>query len=154
MGDSIKVVANNKRASFEYFIEDKYEAGIVLEGCEVKSVRLGKVSINEAFVTIRGKEVFLIGAHIAQYEKGSYNNKDSTRTRKLLLHKFEINRLRGKIEAKGYTLVPLKLYFKDALIKVEIGLCRGKKLFDKRKTIKDKEQKRNIQRVLKENNIK
>ena len=103
---------------------------------------------------IRGNEAFLIGAHIAQYDKGSYNNKESTRTRKLLLHKYEINKFRGKIESKGYTLVPLKVYFKDALIKIEIGLCKGKKLFDKRRSIKDKEEKRNIQRTLKENNLK
>lgn len=154
MSDSIKVVATNKRASFDYFIEDKIEVGVVLEGCEVKSVRLGKISINESYVIIRGNEAFLIGAHIAQYDKGSYNNKESTRTRKLLLHKYEINKLRGKIESKGYTLVPLKVYFKDALIKIEIGLCKGKKLFDKRRSIKDKEEKRNIQRTLKENNLK
>ncbi len=154
MSESIKIVATNKRASFEYFIEDKIEVGVVLEGCEVKSVRLGKISINESYVIIRGNEAFLIGAHIAQYDKGSYNNKESTRTRKLLLHKYEINKLRGKIESKGYTLVPLKVYFKDALIKIEIGLCKGKKLFDKRRSIKDKEEKRNIQRTLKENNLK
>ena len=154
MSESIKIVATNKRASFEYFIEDKIEAGVVLEGCEVKSVRLGKISINESYVIIKGNEAFLIGAHIAQYDKGSYNNKESTRTRKLLLHKYEINKLRGKIESKGYTLVPLKVYFKDALIKIEIGLCKGKKLFDKRRSIKDKEEKRNIQRTLKENNLK
>ncbi len=154
MSESIKIVATNKRASYEYFIEDKIEVGVVLEGCEVKSVRLGKISINESYVIIRGNEAFLIGAHIAQYDKGSYNNKESTRTRKLLLHKYEINKLRGKIESKGYTLVPLKVYFKDALIKIEIGLCKGKKLFDKRRSIKDKEEKRNIQRTLKENNLK
>lgn len=154
MSESIKIVATNKRASFEYFIEDKIEVGVVLEGCEVKSVRLGKISINESYVIIRRNEAFLIGAHIAQYDKGSYNNKESTRTRKLLLHKYEINKLRGKIESKGYTLVPLKVYFKDALIKIEIGLCKGKKLFDKRRSIKDKEEKRNIQRTLKENNLK
>lgn len=154
MSESIKIVATNKRASFEYFIEDKIEVGVVLEGCEVKSVRLGKISINESYVIIRGNEAFLIGAHIAQYDKGSYNNKESRRTRKLLLHKYEINKLRGKIESKGYTLVPLKVYFKDALIKIEIGLCKGKKLFDKRRSIKDKEERRNIQRTLKENNLK
>ena len=154
MSESIKIVATNKRASYEYFIEDKIEVGVVLEGCEVKSVRLGKISINESYVIIRENEAFLIGAHIAQYDKGSYNNKESTRTRKLLLHKYEINKLRGKIESKGYTLVPLKVYFKDALIKIEIGLCKGKKLFDKRRSIKDKEEKRNIQRTLKENNLK
>lgn len=154
MSDSIKVIANNKRASFEYFIEDKYEAGIVLDGCEVKSVRAGKININDSYAVIKGNEIFLIGSHIAQYDKGSYNNKDSTRTRKLLLHKYEINRLRGKTEAKGYTLVPLKVYFKDALIKVEIGLCMGKKLYDKRRSIKDKEERRKIQRVFKENDIK
>lgn len=154
MSESIKIVATNKRASFEYFIEDKIEVGVVLEGCEVKSVRLGKISINESYVIIRGNEAFLIGAHIAQYDKGSYNNKESTRTRKLLLHKYEINKLRGKIESKGYTLVPLKVYFKNALIKIEIGLCKGKKLFDKRRSIKVKEEKRNIQRTLKENNLK
>lgn len=154
MSNSVKIIATNKRASFEYFIEDKIEAGIVLEGCEVKSVRLGKVSVNESYIIIRGNEAFLVGTHIAQYDKGSYNNKDSTRTRKLLLHKYEINKLRGKIETKGYTLVPLKIYFKDALIKVEIGVCKGKKLYDKRRSIKDKEEKRNIQRTLKENNLK
>ena len=149
MSDSVKVIANNKRASFEYFIEDKYEAGIVLDGCEVKSIRAGKININDSYAVIKGNEIFLIGAHIAQYDKGSYNNKDSIRTRKLLLHKYEINRLRGKTEAKGYTLVPLKVYFKDALIKVEIGLCMGKKLYDKRDTNAKKVAQREIERALK-----
>jgi SsrA-binding protein len=145
-----KVIATNKKAYHDYFVEDSYEAGIVLLGSEVKSVRLGQVNLRDSYAVIKNGEAFLVGTHISPYEKGSFYNSDARRTRKLLLNKFEINKLRGKVEQKGYTLVPLKLYFKDALVKVEIGLCKGKELHDKRETIKRKEEDRMLERVKKE----
>lgn len=148
----IKQVAINKKAYHDYFVEDTYEAGIALVGCEVKSIRLGAVNLRDSFVIIKNGEVFMLGAHISPYKMGSYNNVDPRRTRKLLLNKSEINKLRGKVEQKGYTLIPLKIYFKDALVKIELGLCRGKELHDKREAIKEKENKRNLQRVMKEYN--
>ena len=147
-----KFIAANKKAYHDYFVEDTYEAGIVLVGCEVKSIRLGAVNLRDSFVIIKNGEAFLIGAHISPYKMGSYFNPDPRRTRKLLLNRYEINKLRGKVEQKGYTLVPIKIYFKDALVKVEIGLCRGKELHDKRAAIKDRENKRYIERVKKEYN--
>ena len=148
----INIVATNKKAYHDYFVEDTYEAGIALVGCEVKSVRQGAVNLRDSFVIIKNGEVFMLGAHISPYKMGSYNNVDSRRTRKLLLNRSEINKLRGKVEQKGYTLIPLKVYFKDALVKIELGLCRGKELHDKREAIKEKENKRNLQRVMKEYN--
>ena len=145
-----KLIATNKKAYHDYFIEDTYEAGVVLVGCEVKSVRAGAVNLRDSFVIIKNGEVWMLNVHIAPYKMGSYNNVDSKRTRKLLLNKREINKLRGKVEQKGYTLIPLKIYFKDALVKVEIGLCKGKELHDKRAAIKEKEVKRSIDRTLKE----
>lgn len=150
----IKIIATNKKAYHDYFVEDTYEAGIALAGTEVKSVRLGAVNLRDSYAVIKNGEVFMLGAHISPYEKGSYYNKDPRRTRKLLLNRSEINKLRGKVELKGYTLVPLKLYFKDALVKVEIGVCRGKELHDKRAAIKEKEQNRNLRRVMKEYNTR
>ncbi len=149
-----KIVATNKKAYHDYFVEDTYEAGIVLVGCEVKSIRQGGVNLRDSFVIIKNGEAFLIGAHISPYKMGSYFNPDPRRTRKLLLNKYEINRLRGKVEQKGYTLVPLKIYFKGALVKIELGVCKGKELHDKRAAIKDKENKRNLERVMKEYNTK
>lgn len=149
-----KLIAQNKKAYHDYFVEDTYEAGIVLVGCEVKSIRLGAINLRDSFVIIKNDEVFMIGAHISPYKMGSYNNVDPRRTRKLLLNRSEINKLRGKVEQKGYTLVPLKVYFKDALVKVQIGLCKGKELHDKRQTIKEKENDRNLRRVMKEYNTR
>lgn len=149
-----KLIAQNKKAYHDYFVEDTYEAGIVLVGCEVKSIRLGAINLRDSFVIIKNSEVFMIGAHISPYKMGSYNNVDPRRTRKLLLNRSEINKLRGKVEQKGYTLVPLKVYFKDALVKVQIGLCKGKELHDKRQAIKEKENDRNLRRVMKEYNTR
>lgn len=149
-----KLIAQNKKAFHDYFVEDTYEAGIVLVGCEVKSIRLGAINLRDSFVIIKNGEVFMIGAHISPYKMGSYNNVDSRRNRKLLLNRSEINKLRGKVEQKGYTLIPLKVYFKDALVKVQIGLCKGKELHDKRQAIKEKENDRNLRRVMKEYNTR
>lgn len=149
-----KLIAQNKKAYHDYFVEDTYEAGIVLVGCEVKSIRLGAINLRDSFVIIKNGEVFMIGAHISPYKMGSYNNVDPRRTRKLLLNRSEINKLRGKVEQKGYTLVPLKVYFNDALVKVQIGLCKGKELHDKRQAIKEKENDRNLRRVMKEYNTR
>ena len=132
---SIKLIANNKKAYHDFFIEDTFEAGISLHGTEVKSLRMGKCSIKEAFVRIENGEVFVYGMHISPYEKGNIFNKDPLRVKKLLMHRYEINKLMGKIKEKGLTLVPLKVYFKGSLVKVEIGLARGKKLYDKREDI-------------------
>ena len=124
---AVKTIALNKSASFEYFIEDRYEAGIVLEGSEVKSIREGRASLSESFCEIRGGEIFLKNMHIALYDKsGAFSTRDSRRERKLLLNRMEISKIVGKVNERGYTLVPLKLYFKDALIKVEVALCKGK----------------------------
>ncbi|MFR5601997.1 MAG: SsrA-binding protein SmpB [Lachnospiraceae bacterium] len=148
--DSFKLVANNKKAYFDYFIEDKYEAGIELFGTEVKSIRMGKCSIKESFIRIEKGEVYIYGMHISPYEKGNIFNKDPLRVRKLLLHKSEIYKINGKLQEKGLTLVPLQVYFKGSLVKVEVGLARGKKLYDKRQDIAKKTQKREIERELKE----
>lgn len=151
--DSIKLVANNKKAYFDYFIEDKYEAGISLSGTEVKSLRTGKCSIKEAFVRIDKGEVYIYGMHISPYEKGNIFNKDPLRTRKLLLHKSEINKLLGKIAQQGYTIAPLQVYFKGRLVKVEIGLAKGKKLYDKRQDIAKKDQRREAEKDFKVKNL-
>lgn len=151
--DSIKLIANNKKAYHDYFIEDTFETGITLAGTEVKSLRMGKCSIKEAFVRIERGEVFIYGMHISPYEKGNIFNKDPLRVRKLLMHKSEINKLTGKIQEKGLTIVPLKVYFKGSLVKVEIGLARGKKLYDKRQDIAKKDQRREAQRDFKVKNL-
>ncbi len=147
--DSIKVIANNKKVRHDYFIEDTYEAGVALHGTEVKSVRMGKCSIKESFIRIENGEVIAYGLHISPYEKGNIFNRDPLRPKKLLLHKYEINKIAGKIAEKGYTLVPLRVYIKGSLIKVEIGLARGKKLYDKRQDIARKDQKREAEREFK-----
>ncbi|MBP3700960.1 MAG: SsrA-binding protein SmpB [Lachnospiraceae bacterium] len=144
--EGIKLIANNKKAFFDYFIDDTYEAGIALVGTEVKSLRMGKCSLKESFIRIEHGEVFVYNMHISPYEKGNIFNKDPLRVRKLLLHRYEINKLMGKVAEKGYTVVPLKVYLKDSLVKVEIGLARGKKLYDKRETIAKKDQKREAER--------
>ena len=148
--ESIKLVANNKKAYHDYFIEDKYETGIEFFGTEVKSIRMGKCSIKEAFVRIDKGEVYIYGMHINPYEKGNIFNKDPLRVRKLLLHKSEINRMASKVKEKGFTLVPLQVYFKGSLVKVEIGLARGKKLYDKRDDIAKKDQRRETEREFKQ----
>lgn len=148
-GDALKLVANNKKAYHDYFIEEKYECGIELCGTEVKSLRLGKCSIKEAFVRIENAEVFVYGMHISPYEKGNIFNKDPLRVKRLLMHKHEIRRLLGKIKEKGYTLVPLQVYFSRGRAKIEIGLARGKKLYDKREDIARKDARREVQREFK-----
>ncbi len=148
-----KMVANNKKAYHDYFILESYEAGIALHGTEVKSLRMGKCSIKESFIRVENGEVFIYGMHISPYEKGNIFNKDPLRVRKLLLHRQEINKLLGKIKEKGMTLVPLKVYFSGSLVKVEIGLAKGKKLYDKRQDIAKKDQKREAQRDFKIRNL-
>lgn len=151
---SIKLIANNKKAYHDFFIEDTFEAGISLHGTEVKSLRMGKCSIKEAFVRIENGEVFVYGMHISPYEKGNIFNKDPLRVKKLLMHRYEINKLMGKIKEKGLTLVPLKVYFKGSLVKVEIGLARGKKLYDKREDIARKDQRREVEKEFKIRNLR
>ena len=148
-----KLVANNKKAYHDFFIDETYECGIALHGTEVKSMRMGKCSIKEAFVRIEDGEVFVYGMHVSPYEKGNIFNKDPLRVKKLLLHKYEINKLLGKIKEKGYTLVPLQVYFKDGKVKVEIGLARGKKLYDKREAIAKKDQHREAEKEFKVRNL-
>ncbi len=147
--ERMKLVANNKKAFHDYFIDEKYEAGIELHGTEVKSMRMGKCSIKESFIRIEKGEVFVYGMHVSPYEKGNIFNKDPLRIKKLLLHKAEINKLAGKIGEKGYTLVPLQVYFKDGRAKVEIGLARGKKLYDKREDIAKKDMRREAEKEFK-----
>ena len=149
----MKLIANNKKAYHDYFILETYEAGIALHGTEVKSLRMGKCSIKEAFIRVENEEVFIYGMHISPYEKGNIFNKDPLRVRKLLLHKYEIRKLLGKTKEKGMTLVPLKVYLKDSLVKVEIGLAKGKKLYDKRQDIAKKDQQREAQRDFKLRNF-
>ena len=150
---SNRLIANNKKAYHDYFIEETYEAGIALHGTEVKSLRMGKCSIKESFVRIEKEEVFIYGMHISPYEQGNIFNKDPLRVKKLLLHKGEIRKMKGKIAEKGYTLVPLKVYFKGSLVKVEIGLAKGKKLYDKRQDIAKKDQRREAERDFKVKNL-
>ena len=151
--ESQKLIANNKKAYHDFFIDETYECGIALHGTEVKSMRMGKCSIKEAFVRIEDGEVFVYGMHVSPYEKGNIFNKDPLRVKKLLLHKYEINKLLGKIKEKGYTLVPLQVYFKDGKVKVEIGLARGKKLYDKREAIAKKDQRRELEKEFKVRNL-
>ena len=151
--ESQKLIANNKKAYHDFFIDETYECGIALHGTEVKSMRMGKCSIKEAFVRIEDGEVFVYGMHVSPYEKGNIFNKDPLRVKKLLLHKYEINKLLGKIKEKGYTLVPLQVYFKDGKVKVEIGLARGKKLYDKREAIAKKDQRREAEKEFKLRNL-
>ena len=147
--ESKKIIANNKKAFYDYFIEDKYE----LVGTEVKSLRMGKCSIKEAFVRIQKGEVFIYGMHISPYEKGNIFNRDPLRARKLLLHRYEIRKIEGQIAQKGYTLVPLNVYLKGSLMKVEIGLAKGKKQYDKRQDIAKKDQRREAEKQFKVRNL-
>lgn len=151
--DSIKLIANNKKAYFDYFIEQTYEAGIALHGTEVKSLRMGKCSVKEAFIRIENGEVLIYGMHISPYEKGNIFNKDPLRIRKLLLHDYEIHKMAGQVQAVGYTIVPLRVYLKGSLVKVEIGLARGKKLYDKRQDIAKKDQRREAEKDFKVKNL-
>lgn len=151
--DAMKLIANNKKAYHDYFIDEKYEAGLVLHGTEVKSLRLGKCSVKESFIRIENGEVYVYGMHISPYEKGNIFNKDPLRVKKLLLHRQEINKLTGKVAEKGCTLVPLQVYFKDGKAKMEIGLARGKKLFDKRQDIAKKDERRANEREFKISNL-
>ena len=147
----MKIVAVNRSASFEYFIEDKFEAGIVLEGAEVKSLRLGKASLSESFCELKRGELFLKNMHIALDDKsGAFSTRDSRRDRKLLLHKIEISKIAGKVNERGYTLVPLKVYFQGSLVKVEVALCKGKHAYDKKRTISERDEKRAMDRAAKE----
>ncbi len=142
----MKIIAQNKKARYEFFIEDTYEAGIQLRGTEIKSVRAGKVSLDESYIDIKNGEIFLIGMHISPYlASGSFNH-DETRDRKLLMHKNEIIRLLNKKERDGFTLIPLKLYFEGALVKVEVAVARGKKLYDKRESLKEEDQKKRLRK--------
>lgn len=148
-----KIIANNKKARFDYFIEDTFEAGIALHGTEVKSLRMGKCSIKEAFMRIENGEVFIYNMHISPYERGNIFNKDPLRVRKLLLHKYEINKISGQLAQKGYALVPLNVYLKGSLVKIEVGLARGKKLYDKRQDIAKKDQRREAEKNFKVKNL-
>ena len=145
-----KTITVNRQASFEYFIEEKFEAGIALEGAEVKSLRNGNCTLKDRFCYLSGGEIFIKNMHIAVYDKaGAFNSHDSKRDRKLLLHKSEIARIAGKVNAKGMTVVPLSLYFSDGLVKAEIALCRGKQNYDKKRSIAERDQKRELERELK-----
>ena len=148
-----KLIANNKKARHDYFLEETFEAGVALHGTEVKSLRRGNFSIKEAFIHIENGEVIIYGMHISPYEKGNIFNKDPMRPKKLLMHKKEILRLLGKIKEKGYTLVPVQVYFKGSLVKVEIALARGKKLYDKRQDIAKKDARREAERDFKVRNL-
>jgi SsrA-binding protein len=145
----MKIISQNRKAYHDYHIEDTLEAGIALSGTEVKSLRDGRANLKDSYVTVKGGEAYLLNCHISPYSHGNIMNHEPLRTRKLLLHRKEIDRLRGKIEAKGYTLIPLKLYFKGSFAKVEIGLARGKKFFEKRDTIKEREARREIEKAIK-----
>ena len=145
-----KLIAQNKKARHDYFIEQTFEAGIVLTGTEVKSIRQGKVNLKDSYATVEGKEVFLHGMHISPYEQGNIFNREPERDRKLLLHKYEINRLIGCTQQKGLSLVPLSLYLRDGKVKLELAVARGKKLYDKRHDIAERDAKREIDRKLKD----
>lgn len=152
MGEAIKIVAKNSKAYHDYFIEEKYEAGIELAGTEVKSIRMGNVNLKDSFCIIKEGQLSVLGMHISPYEKGNIFNKDPRRTRRLLMHKREILRLFGKIKQDGYSLIPLAIYFKGPRVKLEIGLAKGKKLYDKRESSAKKDAKREMDRVMKSRN--
>ena len=151
--ESIKMIANNKKARNDYFLEELYETGVCLHGTEVKSLRMGKCSVKEAFIRIENGEVIVYGMHISPYEKGNIFNKDPLRPKKLLMHKKEILKLQQKIAEKGYTLVPVEVYLKGSLVKVQIALAKGKKLYDKRQDIAKKDQRREAERDFKVKNL-
>jgi SsrA-binding protein len=147
-----KLICNNKKAYHDYFIEEKLEAGMVLQGTEVKSLRSGKANLNDAFMQVRNGEAFLHNLHISPYDFGNRQNHDPDRNRKLLLHKKEIERMFSRIREQGYSAIPLRLYFKEGLVKVEIGLAKGKKLYDKREDLKKKDSQRELSQALKSRN--
>lgn len=149
MASGIKVIATNKKARHDFFIDDTYEAGIELAGTEVKSIRMGKVNLRDSYAVVKNGELFLLGTHISPYEKGNIMNRDPLRTRRLLMHKKEISKLMGLTTQKGFSLIPLSFYLKNGKVKVEIGLARGKKLYDKRADLKEKAQKRDIEKAMK-----
>jgi len=146
----IKIIANNKKAYHEYFVDEVFEAGLALQGTEVKSIRMGQVSIKESYCRIRNGEVFVDNMNISPYEQGNRENHDPLRSRKLLLNRYEIDKLIKKVDEKGLTLVPTKIYFKDSRAKLEIGVCRGKKLYDKRETLKRKQADREASRAMRD----
>ena len=148
-GDAIKIVARNQKAYHEYFVEEKFEAGIELSGTEVTSIRAGTLSLKEAWCQVRDGELFIRQMHIAPYEQGNIFNKDPLRPRRLLMHRREIMRLYGRVKQDGYALIPLSVYFRGSLVKVEVGLCKGKKLYDKREDAAKKDAKRQIDRAMK-----
>ncbi len=150
--NSIKIISQNKKAYHDYFVEERYEAGVELFGTEVKSIRAGKVNIKEAYCDIKDGEVFVLGMHISPYEQGNVFNKDPLRPKKLLLHKREILKLFGLVAQKGYTLIPLAVYLSNSRVKIEIGLCRGKKLYDKRDDMARNDAKRDMERAFKSHN--
>ena len=152
MSDNVKVISQNKKAFHDYFIEEKYECGIELTGTEVKSIRLGQVNVKDSYASIDNGEVWLKGMHISTYKKGNIFNREPLRERKLLMHKFEIRKLIGKIKEQGYSLVPTKVYLKGQRVKIELGLAKGKKSYDKRQDIKANDAKREIARKIKEYN--
>lgn len=145
---SVKVVATNKKARHDYLIEDTFEAGLILTGSEIKSIRAGQVNLRDSYATVRDGELWLINAHIAPYKQATHQNHEPRRDRKLLMHRREINRLTGKLQEKGLTLVPLQIYLKSSRAKVELGLARGKKLYDKRQAIREREDRRRITRAI------
>ena len=150
--NSIKIIAQNKKAYHDYFVEERYEAGVELFGTEVKSIRAGKINIKESYCDIKDGEVFVLGMHISPYEQGNVFNKDPLRPKKLLLHKREILKLFGLVAQKGYTLIPLQVYLSNSRVKIEIGLCRGKKLYDKRDDMARNDAKRDMERAFKSHN--
>ena len=147
-----KIIAQNKKAWHDYFVDEKYEAGIALFGTEVKSIRAGAVNLKDSYCSVKNGELFMLGVHISPYEKGNIFNREPRRERKLLMHKREIMKINGMLTQKGYTLIPLSLYFSGKNVKVELGLCRGKKLYDKRDSIAAKEVNREIDRKMKDFN--
>ena len=152
MNDKIKTISQNKKAYHDYFVDEEYEAGLELVGTEVKSIRAGRVNLKDSYVSCKTGEALLIGMHISPYDFGNIFNHDPMRTRRLLLHRKEINKLIGLTQQEGYTLIPLKLYLKGQYVKIKIGLCRGKKNYDKRASIAERDAKRNIDRAIKEQN--
>ena len=151
--ENSKLTANNKKARHDYFLEETYEAGIALHGTEVKSLRMGKCSIKESFIRIENGEMMIYGMHVSPYEKGNIFNKDPMRPKKLLMHRAEIRKLQGKLAEQGYTLVPVQVYFKGGLVKVQVALAKGKKLYDKRQDIAKKDQRREAEREFKVKNL-
>lgn len=152
-GNSSKQIVNNRKARHDYFVHETYEAGIVLTGTEVKSIRAGRVNLKDGFVTIRNHEVWLHNVHVSPYEQGNRFNQDPLRTRKLLMHRVEINKLLGKVQQQGYTLIPLSLYWSRGNVKVALGLCTGKKNYDKRRSMAEKSAQREMDRALKNRNM-